>query len=80
MLVKSESTFKLRMDNEGSCSQITSAKWNHFLTVYLLLVEGSNIGTKILARWLVRVCKVDRIGLNAGQLFISFYVLYKAHT
>ena len=72
MLVKSDSSFKLPIDNEGSCSQIASAKWNHFLTVYLLLVEGSNIGTKILARWLVLVCKADRSDLNAGQLFTSF--------
>ena len=50
MLVKSESMSKLPMDNEGSCSQIFSAKWNDSLTVYSFLVKVSNVGTKKLAR------------------------------
>ena len=50
MLVKSESTSKLPMDNEGSCSQIFSAKSNDSLTVYSFLVKVSNVGTKNLAR------------------------------
>ena len=50
MLVKSESTSELPIDNEGSFSKISSAKSNDSLTAYSLLVKGSNIGTKNLAR------------------------------
>ena len=67
MFVKSESTSKLPIDNEGSCSQISSAKLNESLTVYTFLVQVSNIGTKNLARLYVGVCKADRIDLNGGQ-------------
>ena len=57
LLVKSESTSKLPIDNEGSCSQISSAKRNESLTVYSFLIKISNIGTKNLARLYVGVCK-----------------------
>ena len=50
MLVKSEYTSKLPIDNEGSCSQIFSEKWNDSLTVYSFLVKVSNAGTENLAR------------------------------
>ena len=66
MLVKSESTSKLPLDNVVSCSQISSAKWNESLTVYSVLVKVFNLGTKNLKRFYVGTCKIDRIGLNGG--------------
>ena len=67
MLVKSESTSNLPIDNVGSCSYISSANWNESLTVYSFLLKGFNMGTKNLARLYVGVCKADKIGRNGGQ-------------
>ena len=67
MLVKNESKSKLVKDNEGSCSQISSAKWNEVLTVYSFLVKVSYVRAKTLTRLYVRVCIVKRIGLNGGH-------------
>ena len=55
MLVKSESTSKLLINNVGPCSHISSAKLNGSLTVYSFLVKGFNMGTKNLARLYVGV-------------------------
>ena len=67
MLVKSESTSKLPIDNVGPCSHISSANSNESLTVYLLHVKGFNKGIKNLARLYVGVCKANKIGRNGGQ-------------
>ena len=39
MLVKSDFTSKLPIDNAGSCSHISSANWNESLTLYSFLVK-----------------------------------------
>ena len=65
MLVSNESTFKLHIK---SCSQISLAKLNESLIVYLFLVYGINIGTKHLARLCLGACKANKIGLNGGKL------------
>ena len=67
MLVKSESISKLPMKLLESCSTISVANLNESLTVYLLVVNGSKIGTKYLASLYVGVCKADKIGLKGGQ-------------
>ena len=67
VLVKSESTSTLTIDNIGSCSHISSANWNESLTVYLLLVKGFDTETKNLAKLYVRVYKADKIGRNGDQ-------------
>ena len=69
MLVKSESTSKLHIDNVEFCSHISSANWNESLTVYSLLVKGFNMGTKNLARSYVGVSKTDKTGRNDHQRF-----------
>ena len=61
MLLKSESTPKLPIDNVGSSSHISSANWNESLTEYSFLVKGFNMETKNLARLYVGVCKADKI-------------------
>ena len=66
MLVKSEPTSKLAIDNVGSCSHISSTNWNESLTVYSFLVKGFNMGTKNLARLHVRLSKADKIARNGG--------------
>ena len=45
MLVKNDND-KLPIDNEGSCSQISSTKWSESLTVYLFLIKASNMELK----------------------------------
>ena len=67
MLVKSESISKLPMKLLKSCSTVSVAKLNESLTVYLLLVNGSKIGTKYSASFYVGVCKAYKIGLKGGQ-------------
>ena len=62
MLVKNESTSKLPTKLLETCSTISVAK----LTVYLLLVNCSKIGTKHLGSLYVGVCKADKIGLKGG--------------
>ena len=59
--VKSESISKLSLKLLESCSATSVAKLNESLTAYLLLVNGSKIGTKFFARLHVRVSKVDKI-------------------
>ena len=49
MLVKSESISKFSMKLLESCSTISVAKLNKYLTVYMLLVDGSKLGTKYFA-------------------------------
>ena len=49
MLVKSESISKFSMKLLESCSTISVAKLNEYLTVYMLLVDGSKLGTKYFA-------------------------------
>ena len=80
MLVKSELISMLPMKLLESCSTNSEAKLNESLTVYLLVVNGSNIGTKYFASLCVGVCKADKIGLKGGQPLIHFYALYKNHT
>ena len=67
MLVKSESTSKLPINNVGSCSHISSANWNESLTVYSFLFKGFNMETKSLARLYVGVCRAHKITRNWGQ-------------
>ena len=66
MLAKSESISKLPMKFLEFCSTISVAKLNKFLTVYLLVVNGSKIGTKYFANLYVGVCEADKIGLKGG--------------
>ena len=49
MLVKSESISKFSMKLLESSSTISVAKLNKYLTVYMLLVDGSKLGTKYFA-------------------------------
>ena len=74
MLVKSESISKLLMMLLESCSTISVAKLNDCLTVYLLVVNGSKIGTKYFASLYVDVCKADKIGLKGGQPLAHFFM------
>ena len=67
MLVKRESISKLPITLLESCSTISVAKLNESFTVYLLVVNGSKIGTKFFANLYVSVCKADKIGLKGGQ-------------
>ena len=67
MLVKGESISKLPMKLLESCSIISVTKLNESLTVYLLLVYGSKIGTKYFASLYIGVCKTDKIRLKGGQ-------------
>ena len=80
MFIKSESISKLPMKLLESCSTISAAKLKESLTVYLLLVNGSKIGTKYFASLYVAVCKADEIGLKSGHPSTHFYTLYKNHT
>ena len=50
MVVKSESTSKLPINNVGSWWHISSENCNGSLTVYSFLVEEFNMGTKNVAR------------------------------
>ena len=63
MLVKSESSSKLSIDNVESCPHISSANWNESLSVYWFLVKGLNMGDKNLARLYVGFC-ADQIRRN----------------
>ena len=47
-----------------SCSTTSVPKLNESLTVYLLLVNGSEIGTKYFASLYVGVCKANKFGLK----------------
>ena len=67
MLVKSESIFNLSMKLLGSCSTISVAKLKESLSVYLVLVNGSKMGTKHFTSLYVGVCEADKIGLKEGQ-------------
>ena len=67
MLVKSESISKLLMELLESWSAISVIKLNESLTVYLLVVNGSKIGTRNFASLYIGVCEADEIGLKGGQ-------------
>ena len=77
--VKSKSISKFLLKLMESCSIISVTKLNKSLTVYLLLVNSSKIGTKFFASLYLGVCKADKIGLNSGQPS-THYALYKNHT
>ena len=80
LLVKSESVSKLPMKLLKSCPTISVAKLNESLTVYLLVLNGSKIGTKYFTCLYIGVCKADKIGLKGGQPSKHFYALYKNYT
>ena len=67
MLVKSESISRLPMKLLESCSPISVAKLNESLTVYLLVISGSKIGTKYFVSLYAGVCKADKIDQKGGQ-------------
>ena len=67
MLGKSESISKLPIKLLESCSTISLAKLNKFLTLYLLVVNDSKRGTTYLASLDVGVCKANKIDLKGGQ-------------
>ena len=67
MLVKSESISKLFLKLLESCSRISVVKFNEFFTTYLLVVNGSKIGTKYFSSLYVGDYKEDKIGLKVGQ-------------
>ena len=67
MLGKSESISKLPIKLLESCSTISLAKLNKFLTLYLLVVNDSKRGTTYLASLDVGVCKANKIGLKGEQ-------------
>ena len=66
MLVKSESISKISMILLESCSTTSVAKLNESLPVYLLVVNGSRIGTKYFANLYVHGYKTDKIGRKGG--------------
>ena len=71
--VKNESMSELPMKLHESCSTISVAKLNESLTVYLLVVNDSEIiGTINFASLYVSV-KADKIGLKSGQLSSSHW-------
>ena len=72
MLVKSQSISKLPMKFLESCSTISALKLKEFLTVYLLVVNDSKIGTKYFASLYVGVYKADKLGLRGGQSLTHF--------
>ena len=80
MLVINEPTLKLPIDNVGFCSHISSTNRSDSLTMYSFLVKEFIMGTKILARFCARVCKVNKIGRNGGSHLIIDFVISKVHT
>ena len=64
MLVKTESLSKRPIKLLESFSTISVANLNGFLTVYLLVVNGSEMGFKNLY---VGACNTDEIGLKSGH-------------
>ena len=72
MFLKSESISKLPMKLLGFCYTPSVAKLNESLTVYLLVVTGSKLGTKYFASLYVGVCKAEKIGLKGGQRSTNF--------
>ena len=77
MLVKSKSISKQPIKLLESCSRISVARLNEFLTMNLLVVNGSKLGTKYFASLYVGACKADKIGLKVGQP--STHVLCTLH-
>ena len=43
------------------------------LTVYLLVINDSKIGTRYFESLYVGACKADKIGLNGGELSTHFF-------
>ena len=74
MLVISETISKLPMKLLESCSTISVVRLSESLTVYLLLVNGSKLGTEYFASLHVGVCKVGKIGLKGGQPSTYFFM------
>ena len=70
MLVKSESTCKIPIDNTGSCSKISSAKWNESFTVYSFLVKEFDWENKHLVRLYMGIVIVPGL-VTTG--FINFF-------
>ena len=79
ILVKNESTFKLPMKLLESCSTISVAKLNESLNVYLLVVNGSKIGTKYFASLCVSVCKANKIAMTGGYSLTHFLCTLQEH-
>ena len=50
-----------------SCSTISVAKLKETLTKYLLVVNGSKIGSEYFASLYVGVCKADKTSVKGGQ-------------
>ena len=67
MLVKIKSISKLPMKLLISYSTISVAKLNESLTVYLLFVNGSKIGTEYFASLYAGFCNPDKIGVKGEQ-------------
>ena len=78
MLVKSESIAKLPMKLRESYSTISVAEVNKCWTMYLLIINGSNIGTKYFASLYVGVYKAYKACLKDGQPSAHFlWTLFK---
>ena len=67
MLVKSESISKFPIKLLEPCSTISVAKLNESLTMYLLLVSSSKIGSKYFGSLYVGASKADKIALKYGK-------------
>ena len=61
---------KLPMKLLESCLTISVVKLNESLTVYLLVVNGSKIGTKNFASFYAGICKADKIGLKVINTYL----------
>ena len=68
MLVNSESTSRLAMNNLESCETISLAKENETLVVSSLDVILDKIGNKNFANLYVGVPIADKMGIYAGKL------------
>ena len=61
-----------------SCSTISVTKLKKSLTVYVLFVNDSKIGTKYFANLYLRVCKAEKIVLKGGQPSTHFLCVLQA--
>ena len=77
MLVKSKSISKQPIKLLEFCSRISVVRLNEFLTMNLLVVNGSKLDTKYFSSLYVGVCKADKIVLKVGQP--STHVLCTLH-
>ena len=60
------------MKLQEPCTTLSVAKFKEYFTVYLLVVNGPNLGTKNLASLSVDVCKADKIDLTGRQPATQF--------